>query len=411
MSFKERATLSLIPGAGEELPKNVARHDKFRVLKSAVVFGANASGKTNIVKAFSAAIMMIRESENIQLGNQLPRMVSFKLDKSRIDKPSSFEFIFEENGTKYIYGFSATVKQIAEEYLYAYYSVKPTTIFERENDNYEFKADKKNLEELAAKNNPNRLFLATLAAWNYERAKEPFLWFAKQIDTYAGNNWIQDIQAFISDTDGAQKSFTKRLLEIADINISDYDMQEIDIPKEQIDAMLRDPFLKVFVENTLDFSKPKAVSFKAIHPMTEGEKEVLYALDLVEESAGTQHLFFMSTHLKKAFESGRTMVVDELDAGLHPLLLEELVRMFHDPEINTGDAQLIFTTHAVGLLDLDLFRRDQIFFTEKTRDTASSELFALDEFSVRKAENIRNGYIYGRYGAIPNIKSGASPWV
>jgi len=118
----------------------------------------------------------------------------------------------------------------------------------------------------------------------------------------------------------------------------------------------------------------------------------------------------MSAHLKNAFETGKIMIVDEVDAGLHPLFLEEIIRMFHDPEINTGSAQLICTTHAVNLLDLDIFRRDRIFFTEKDAETATSELFSLDEFSVRKSENIWNGYIYGRYGTIPMITKGQSPW-
>jgi AAA15 family ATPase/GTPase len=130
----------------------------------------------------------------------------------------------------------------------------------------------------------------------------------------------------------------------------------------------------------------------------------------MEESQGTLHLFFMSSHLKQAFESGKTIVVDEFDAGLHPLLLEEIVRMFHNPSINSGNAQLVFTTHAISLLDLDVFRRDQIFFTDKDSGTASSELYSLDEFSVRKSENIHKGYVYGRYGAVPLIAKGQSPW-
>jgi AAA15 family ATPase/GTPase len=198
------------------------------------------------------------------------------------------------------------------------------------------------------------------------------------------------------------------LLEIADINISDYTVKTIDIPKEQIDEMMKDPIIRAIFDKESNLSKGYSIS--AIHNMYEGDGSTAYILDMEEESQGTQHLFFMSPHLKSAFEKGKTMIVDELDAGLHPLLLEEIIRMFSNPQVNVGNAQLIFTTHVVTLLDLDIFRRDQIFFTEKNMETAASELFSLDEFSVRKTENIRNGYMHGRYGAIPLIAKGQLQW-
>jgi AAA15 family ATPase/GTPase len=410
MSFREKTTISLLPGVGEELSGNIAHSDRCSALKSGVIFGANASGKSNIMKAFTAAVLMIRESEMVQVDHTLPRIIPFKLDSSSPLKSTSFEFIFEAEGTKYIYGFSATVKRITEEYLYAYYSAKPTTIFERTDDQYVFKADKKILDSLAKKNNPNKLFLSTATSWNYERTRVPYLWFAKMIDTYEGNNWMQDYHAFINNDNISQRKFTTKLLEIADINIADYSVQEIDIPKEQLDTMLKDPVFKAILENSPDGVMSKGYSVSAVHQIDEDGRAAQYILNLVEESKGTQNLFFMSSYLRRAFENGTTMIVDEFDAGLHPLLLEEIIRMFHDSNINTGNAQLIFTTHAINLLDLDIFRRDQVFFTEKDSNTAVSELFSLDEFSVRKSENIRNGYIYGRYGAIPLIAKGGSPW-
>jgi len=390
MSFRDRATFSLVPDATSDLPYNIVESGNLRALKSAVVFGANASGKTNLIRAIAAAVLTIRESEAIQLGAGLSRIVPFKLDSDSHLSPTSFEFIFVVGQTKYIYGFSATNTEIVEEYLYAYYTGRPTTIFERAGDDYVFKADKKQLEALAIKNNRNRLFLATMAAWNYQRAKDPFLWFAKSIDSYAGSKWRRDYSAFVEDSSGEQKEFTIRLLEIADINISDFDVQQVDTP--------------LTLSNRPDFLVSMA------HRVGAKEGEAPYTLDLMSESAGTQNLFFMSTHLMRAFKSGKTLIVDELDAGLHPLLLEEIVRMFHDPDINHGNAQLIFATHDVNLLDLSLFRRDQIYFTEKESRTATSALFSLDEFSVRRKESVRNGYLNGRYGALPNIRQGGSPW-
>jgi AAA15 family ATPase/GTPase len=411
MSFKGKETLSLIAGTGKELPDNIIADEKGNALKSIVVYGANASGKSNLIKAFAAAVMMIRESAVMQVGQPLMRVVPFKFDETSKDRATSFEFIFVTDRVKYVYGFSATTQKITEEYLYAYYSARPTTIYERVQDSYVFKADRRILDELVAKNSENKLFLSTAATWNYERVQLPFLWFARQIDIYAGNNWLQDYPAFMNDPDNAQKRFTTTLLRIADINICDYVMQEVDIPREHIEALRNDPMLRAFLEQTSEGLPTKGYSTTAVHNITNKERTIHYTLDLMEESQGTLHLFFMSSHLKQAFEHGKIMVVDEFDAGLHPLLLEEIVRMFHNPSINTGNAQLVFTTHAINLLDLETFRRDQVFFTEKNGESAASEIFALDEFSVRKSENIRNGYMYGRYGAIPMIAKGSSPWV
>jgi AAA15 family ATPase/GTPase len=410
MSFKEKTVLSLAPGADKELSDNIMADDKHNALKTAAIFGANASGKSNIIKAFSSAVLLIRESTTVQIDQPLTRIIPFKLDAASRTKPVSFEFIFVAEGTKYIYGFSATSQRITEEYLYAYYSAKPTTVFERADDTYTFKTDKKTLDVLSSRNSKNKLFLSTATSWNYERTKAPYLWFAQQINFFAENNWTPDFSIFVNDPGNSQKAFTAKLLEIADINIADFSVREVEMPSEQIDALMKDPVLKALFENAPEGIFSKGYSVAAVHQMEENGSSTSYTLDLAEESQGTQHLFFMSTYLRQAFEHGKIIVVDEFDAGLHPLLLEEIVRMFHNPSINRGNAQLVFTTHAVSLLDLDIFRRDQIFFTEKSAKTASSELFSLDEFSVRKSENIRNGYIYGRYGAIPLITRGSSPW-
>jgi AAA15 family ATPase/GTPase len=402
----------MIPGSGQELVDNIADIGKERSLKTVVLYGANASGKTNIVKAFTSAIMMLRQSTNMQMGQLLNWIVPFKMDSKSATKPSSFEFLFETNGTKYLYGFSATDKQIEEEYLYAYYSAKRSKIFERSNINeYIFVADKRELEALAKKNNSNKLFLATATSWNYKKTKEPFLWFAEMIDTF-DYRINPDFNAFIHDDTDELRTFVKGLFCVADLNINDYKVEEIDLPKEQIDAMSRDPVLSEILKVVNIHLPSKAVSVAISHSIVKEGKRETYLLKLEEESLGTQKMFFMSTYLKKAFESGKTIIVDELDSSLHPLLIEAIVNMFHNPLINKCNAQLIFITHNVNLLDLDFFRRDQIYFTEKDPATLSSDLYSLDEFKspVRKSENVRKGYLQGRYGAIPFIGRGETLW-
>ena len=114
----------------------------------------------------------------------------------------------------------------------------------------------------------------------------------------------------------------------------------------------------------------------------------------------------LSPILKETFENGKTLLIDELDRSLHPLLAQYFVDLFQDPEVNSTNAQLVFSVHNTKLLSLNTLRRDQIYFVEKNAKTAVTDLYSLDEFSVRKSENVERGYLLGRYGAVPNINPG-----
>lgn len=135
-----------------------------------------------------------------------------------------------------------------------------------------------------------------------------------------------------------------------------------------------------------------------------------YDLPFKDESQGTQRMFFFTALIKAAIDAGKTVVIDEIDSSLHPILVKFIINMFNDRETNNGKAQLIFSTHDVSLLSLDLFRRDQIYFVEKSNYTGVTALYSLDEFSPRKTENIRKGYLQGRYGAIPIVDPGDTIW-
>jgi AAA15 family ATPase/GTPase len=252
--------------------------------------------------------------------------------------------------------------------------------------------------------------LATATAWNYEKTKDAYLWFAEKIDTFDKNNWDGfNLDNFAQDQSGKLKQFTQNILKIADININDYDIEETEIPQEIIDDFKKNRAFSEIVKNRVVNIPTKSYSLSVNHVVENEAGDIeKYSLTLGEESSGTQRLFGMSPHLQVAFEQGKTIIVDEIENSLHPLLVEEIIKMFHDPAINQADAQLIFSTHDVNLLNLDIFRRDQIYFLEKNPQTASSDIYSLDEFSVRKGENIRAGYLQGRYGAVPFIGGGRS---
>lgn len=148
-------------------------------------------------------------------------------------------------------------------------------------------------------------------------------------------------------------------------------------------------------------------NIETIHTVqdTEGNTSS-YTLNMAEESDGTNSYFKLIGIVKEVLDEGTPLVVDELDAHLHPLLTKHLVSLFNSVEFNPNGAQLIFTSHNTNLLDLDVLRRDQIWFTEKDEPTAATNLFSLQSFSIRKDTKLEKGYLIGRYGAIPFIKGG-----
>ena len=281
-------------------------------------------------------------------------------------------------------------------------------IFEREDtNNYNFtQAEQSKLKEIALKNTENKLFLSTSAAWNYDKTKDAYMWFADNIDTFTDYASIAGVafSMYEDDKNGELKKFTINLLNQADILIKDYDFEAKET--EISDAIaLRN--MMAHNENLVY----KNVKISTTHEI-EDEKgnKTNYLLDFRDESLGTQNIFYFSPALKETIEEGKVMIIDEIDKSLHPLLVEFIIKLFHDKNINKNGAQLIFNTHDTNLLSLENFRRDQIWFTEKEPKSGATDLYPLDDFSVRKSENVRKGYLNGRYGAIPLLSTGDDLW-
>ena len=412
LSFKDKITFSMEAASGNENEENITIKDNERILKTTALYGANASGKTNLIKAFTSAIMMIRMSNNRQIGENLIQMEPFAFDEENKNNPCEFEFVFIANGNKYIYGFVADKDKVYEEYLYQYFSVKATRIFERINCNeYKFlQSDEGKLNTIKEKNTDNKLFLATATNWNYDKTKDAYLWFAKNIDTYIGGSLLNDfaIESFSNDKNEELKKFTLRLLEEADIFIKDF---TVEIEERDVDNNLLMLFKSLNMPMPPVAQKQKDVKIRMIHEIKDGNDESkLYELNLMNESSGTQILFSFAPILKDVFENGKILVIDEIERSLHPSLVEMIIKFFHNTEINKGNAQLIFNTHDTNLLSLEIFRRDQIWFAEKKPEKGATDLYPLDDFPVRKTENIQKGYLNGRYGAIPFVAMGNSLW-
>ena len=401
LSFKDKITFSMLANATNGLDDNYVISNDRRVLKTTAIYGANASGKTNLFKILTIVISMLRSSNNANINAKLP-IVPFKFDKHTIDKPSEFEIKFIVDEVRYVYGFIADTNKIYEEYLYYYPNGRETKIFDRTNtDDYSFpQKDEKILNDIASKNAPNKFFIATATNWNYEKTKIPYKFLSLDINTFNNLGGLRDLAlSEYLKNNRKLKDFALDFLKKADFNIEDYKVLETDVPDDVLAAI--PDFIKAGMSMK---EKPKV--FTALFKHKGSDVELSYE----EESMGTQIIFCFIPFIMDALNNKRVMVVDELDRSLHPFLVEMIVQMFNDPDINKNGAQLIFNTHDTNLLKLNILRRDQIWFTEKDDSNGISDLYSLSDFSVRKTENVEKGYMLGRYGAVPFIKNDFNLW-
>lgn len=414
-SIKNEVVLSAIAGNGSEHSDSLCvTAQGENVLPALAIYGANAAGKTNINKAITAAIIILRYSNIRQVNDPIPQIIPFAFDEVSKSIPSSFDFIFAVNGHKYEYGFSADSTKIYTEYLYEFKTVRKSKIFERSDcSTFVFpKALEKELRQYVSKNADNKLFLATATEWNCNITREAFLWFANDIDSYNEESFNIDtlnpgiLNAFANDINGKLKQFEKEMMRVTDMSISDY---ELEIENKKIS----DPnIIQSIVPAAMGVNEMvrTRLSIETKHRVTQNELNKEYTLPFKLESNGTLKLFFFNPVIKDALEKGKTIVIDEIDSSFHPAVLRYLIGIFMDRRTNPNGAQLIFNTHDVSLLSLDVFRRDQIYFVEKDNDTGISDLYSLDEFSPRKSADVRKGYLQGRYGAVPYIDFGGLKW-
>ncbi len=406
-SIRDEVLFSLMPSKDTEHPENILEEGKYRANSIVAVYGANASGKSNLFKAMTSAIVYIRHSNVFQLGQKIP-VVPYRFCDDFASVPTKFEFTFvAEDGLKYIYGFSATVERVVEEYLYVFRSSRPSMLFERTEEKYSFpRNEKANLQPLTRMNTPNKLFLATATSWNAQCTTIPFQWFSSKIDTQTSvdNQEGPALEAYKSEKE-KNIAFVKKLMFMADINIVDVNVVIEEIPDDQ-SPIPGVNFGGIVIDNRIVRPRNNRIEIRTEHIITdETGAQKKYELSLPDESLGTIQLFLYAPFLRKALETGKVLFIDEIDKSLHPFLIKLLINLFRDAKVNKNRAQLIINTHETSLLSLGTFRRDQIYFTEKKTENGVTDLYSLDDLSVRKDENIEKGYLLGRYGAIPYLQT------
>lgn len=358
-----------------------ARGGDLRLLRSAAIYGPNASGKSNLVKALDfMRTMVLDSSHKMQAGDTIdvvPYCLRGKWD------PSRFEIEFLLDDRQYRYGFEASRRKITEEWLYVKQTSREKTYFERTGQTItlgtEFRKEGQGLDE---RTRDNALFLSVVAQFNGKLAGRVRAWF---VDLFVMSGlddqdaWTHTEQQLADD---AGRKAVVGWVKTFDLGIDDVDIRE---------------------EPSAGGTAARKYRIDTRHRQLgeQGEVRGTASFDLFrDESEGTQKLFALTGPILDALRRGRLMVIDEFDARLHPLLSRKLVQVFQDPDLNAHGAQLVFATHDTNLLDATLLRRDQIWFVEKDRFGAS-HLYSLAEFNVRNDAALEKNYIEGKYGAIP----------
>ena len=414
-TFKDKATLSLIASNYDKDTReeeNIYPEVKFglRLLKSAVVYGANASGKSNLLDALAfMKSFVLNSSKESQKGESI-KIQPFRLSEETEDEPSEFEVIFLFKNALFRYGFEVSLQKVVSEWLYYKPKTKEVELFYRDENNFDIHERNFAKGGTIAREGlvrDNALLLSVAAQFNEETAIDVLDWF-KRLKTLSGLN-ESGYQGFtMSKTeDPTHKSKVLELLKAADLGIQDIKIQQLDVDNlpYKMPKNVRDTIIK---EVKLKGGKIEFFDVLTTHKKYDSENtaidNVSFSLDN-EESAGTVKFFALSGPILDVIENGYILVVDELDSKLHPNLVCKIVSLFNSKEFNKKNAQLIFNTHDTNLLSSGLFRRDQFWFTNKDRYGAA-KLYSLADFKsdeVRKNEPYEENYIDGKYGAVPYL--------
>lgn len=431
LSIKETITFSMLASNAVKELEDAAeglnnvfwdKSNKNKYLKSAVIYGANGSGKSNLLSAIGFYRRLILFSSNDSQADDEIGTLPFLLSTETENIPSSFEMVFLIDTIRFRYGFETTKKSITSEWLFGFdieSSNKESSYFTRENQT--IKVSNKNFKEgkgLEDKTRPNALFLSTVSQLNGKVSNKIQNWLRTNINVISG---LED--ATTGYTIGkfqGQQEFRKKIIDffkLINLGIEDIKIEETALDNlskispnkkesEKIAALIQE-LQKELKERIKKGGDAKEITINTFHKKFDETNKLIdtIALDFELESKGTQKLFGLLGPWFDTLEKGKILIVDELDSRLHTKLTAELLKIFQS-NINNKNAQLIFASHDTNLLRNDLFRRDQIWFTEKD-DAGSTDLYSLVEYKVNQSTSVRNDasfekdYLIGKYGAIP----------
>ncbi|ADL00263.1 AAA family ATPase [Brevundimonas subvibrioides] len=412
-SFPDRQTLSLVAHAPHKeiqgaLIKASASGSDGPLLAAAAIYGPNASGKTNVLKALD----YFRDAVVLSLQHWAPSGGTLNIPHARqFRMPSVYEIECVIEGVRYRYGFMQDIKEFHEEWLYAYPKKRERLLFHRYsadvgsdpssiNFGENLSGSDRDHQSFRRRTRTNSLFLSVAAQENQAECSLIYKWFYSSLNIH------------ISPMDGDDNGFTSRLLNKSSENSpliksiilsADSSLTDIQVSESDREVAVDDDWAEDMPENLRDFvaeNRKYEVSFGF------GDGADRFVLPLSMQSEGLKKVYALSSTVACVLHFGEVLVVDELESSLHPHIASQLVDLFQNKTTNPNGAQLIFTTHDVGLLSDDHLRRDQVWFVEKER--GNSALYSLVDFKTRKDENVQSGYLRGRFGAVPSRSVGAA---
>jgi hypothetical protein len=407
LSFKAKTTLSLAATSiKEHVDTNIFSTERRYLLKGAVIYGANASGKSNFIKAMSTMRRMVLQSFEQSSADEL-NITPFLLNTETENAPSFFEAVFVIDNIRYRYGFEADDKKIHAEWLFEALKNAEKPMFLRENDGVEVMKNFPEGKDLEERTRDNALFIAVADQFNGRVAKKIMKWFNNFITisglTHEGYKGVTFGMLENKQTSPKLLNFYKKLdMGFDDISINKKLFDPKELPKDTPESVVK--------QLITDLEGAFKIDIKTIHKKYNDAGKTVGHVEFdmrSQESSGTNKIFNISGPVFDALNDGGVLVIDELDASLHPLLTLAVTRLFNSKQFNPNNAQLIFATHDTNLLYYGNYRRDQIYFIEKDQFGAT-DMYSLVEYkeegkTIRKDRSFEKDYIEGRYGAIPFI--------
>jgi len=390
------------------------------LLKSVAIFGANASGKSNLIEAIGMLKAILFQSLNSTADNYLERILPFFLKEKPFDIPTEFEITFIEDDNLYRYGLSIINGFIDEEWLYYTKDSRETLLFHREKQTVKInkrsfseakdfisKSKKNDEHYILEKTREDVPFVSVLAQFNGQKSRKVIDWFKKlNIVSGLGENYYKRFTIDLFENNRKFKAWALEILsslQIDDVRVVEEDDNKIQLPENSEDIDINNAVisLKQFLQKQK--SKIKFKKLEIIKIIDNSSEEFTIPFEL--ESMGTQKLIYLLGPLYDVIENSEILIVDEFDSKFHTLLSNFIINLYH--KNNKTKSQLIITCHDTNLLSKELFRRDQIWFIEKNKKH-ESEIYSLVEYKehyTRKDNSYSKDYLSGKYGAIPLFKS------
>ncbi|WP_291096692.1 ATP/GTP-binding protein [Empedobacter sp.] len=396
-SYKDEIVFSMEPNSSKSKSSNIFHNGEYKILKSALIYGPNASGKSNIVRAFFEILKLIKYKPKV--GREISLNDPFLFDDKNLNSPIYFNLEFVLNKIKYQYEIILKDNIILKEELNWYPKKYPQNLFKRneynENETIQYGVIGEFLGGKKISVFPNQLLMSKFGDDEpLEILTDVFLYFDNLYVYNATSKLHYDLLKNNVSSELSKDPNLKSKLEKL-INAIDTKIVGIEINEKDIDL---DEEISRYTKENFDVY--------GLHNFYSNEKIVdKRPLNLKEESVGTQNLYALGTKIFKTIIEGGVLIVDELDTSLHPYVTKMILMIFLDEEINSKGAQIIFTTHDVTLLDKDIVRKDQIWISEKNID-GSTDLFSLQDFEgLREDTAFDKWYLSGKFGGIPQIKS------